>query len=207
MTFSTKRKLAILFALIGWFAIVAQIILVTQMTISSPANAIVRFFSYFTHTTNIIVAIYFTCIAVLGNGPNKLINKPGTLTAVTTYITIVGGVYNIILRRTWHPEGYQLIVNEIFHSVVPVLTIIFWCLYEKTKSVKYSEIFKWTIYPLIYLLCILLRGHFSHFYPYDFINVTKIGTSKVLVNSVTLILVVLLVSALYLFIGKKVIKR
>lgn len=207
MAFSMKRKLALLFALIGWFAIVVQIILVTEMTISSPVDAIIRFFSYFTHLTNITVAIYLTCIAVLGNRPNKLINKPGTLTAVTTYITIVGGVYQIILRRTWHPEGYQLIVNEIFHSVVPVLTIIFWCLYETTKSVKYSEIFKWAIYPLIYLILILVRGSFSHFYPYDFINVIKIGTSKVLLNAVSLILVFLLVSALYLLIGKKVIKR
>ncbi|MFZ5976285.1 MULTISPECIES: Pr6Pr family membrane protein [unclassified Hydrotalea] len=33
----------------------------------------------------------------------------------------------------------------------------------------------WLIYPLLYLVYILIRGSFSGFYPYPFVNVLQIG--------------------------------
>ena len=202
-----KKKLAILFALIGWFAVIAQYILMIQNREASITETTIRFFSFFTILTNSLVAIYFTALAFTKNQESKLIGRPGTLAAITIYITMVGLVYQFALRHIWKPQGLQLIVNELLHSVIPVLVIIFWYLYETTKPVKYAQIFKWAIYPLAYLIYILVRGSFSNFYPYPFIDVSNLGMAKVLTNAGVILVMFLTIAALLLFIGKSIIKR
>ncbi|MGH2649177.1 MAG: Pr6Pr family membrane protein, partial [Ginsengibacter sp.] len=142
-----KKKLALLFALIGWFAVIAQYVLMIENRVTSVAETTIRFFSFFTILTNLLVALYFTLLFFTKNENSKLIDKPGTLTAVTIYITMVGLVYQVALRHIWQPKGMQLIVNELLHSVIPVLVIIFWYLYETTRPIKYGQIPKWAIYP------------------------------------------------------------
>lgn len=201
-----KKKLALLFALVAWFAVIAQFILMMQNSATSIPETIIRFFSYFTILTNTLVAIYFSCIFFVKN-QKKLINKPGVLTAITIYIVMVGLVYQIALRHLWQPQGLQMAVDELLHSVIPILVIIFWSMYESVKPVNYSQILKWTIYPLLYLIFILVRGIFSNFYPYPFVDVVNIGIAKTLTNSAILLLMFMIMSVFFLFVGKSIIKR
>jgi len=203
---SMKKKLAVLLALTGWFALIAQYTLMIENRITPVSETTIRFFSYFTILTNLLVAVYFTFLSV-GKRDSKLINKPGSLTAITIYITMVGLVYQVVLRHVWQPKGLQMIVDELLHTIIPVLVIISWYLYETTRAVNYSQIFNWAIYPLAYLVFILVRGSFSGFYPYHFINVTDLGMSKALINAGFLLLIFIIISALFLFIGKSIIKR
>jgi hypothetical protein len=202
-----KKKLAAIFAVIGWFAVIAQYVLMIENRQVNILETTIRFISFFTILTNALVAIYFTCLVFDKNRETKLITRPGTLTAITVYITLVGLVYQFVLRHSWHPTGLQMVVDELLHSVVPVLVIVFWFLYETTKPVKYSQILQWTIYPLIYLIYILVRGSFSNFYPYPFIDVTMIGISRTLKNAGLLIIIFIMISAFFLFLGKAIIKR
>lgn len=133
----------------------------------------------------------------------RALNKPDVLTAITIYIMVVGLAYQVLLRHVWKPEGLQKLVDELLHTIIPILVIIFWYLYETKKQLRYIQIFKWLIYPLIYLLYILVRGKASGFYPYPFVNVTSLGLQNVLINSAFLMLFFLLLSAAFIFVGKK----
>ena len=135
-----KQKIAVFFALIGWFAVIAQYFLMIENRVASIPETTIRFFSFFTILTNSLVAIYFTCIVLFKKQETTLIGLPGTLSAITVYILMVGLVYQFVLRQIWHPEGLQKIVDELLHSVMPVLVIIFWYLYESIQSIKYSQI-------------------------------------------------------------------
>lgn len=201
-----KKTLALLFALIGWFAIIAQLFLMIENRITPITEALIRFFSFFTILTNVVVAAYFTSIALIKN-PNKLLDTPGILTAITIYIFMVGSVYQIALRHIWEPQGLQMVVDELLHSVIPVLVILFWSMFEKTKTINYSQVVKWIIYPILYLIFILIRGSYSTFYPYPFVDVVALGMTKVLINSIILLLVCMLTSVVFVFIGKLIIKR
>lgn len=198
-----KKILAISFALIGWFAVIIQFVLMIENRVAPISETIIRFFSFFTILTNMLVAIYFTCIVFIKN-QKKSINRPGFLTAITIYIVMVGAVYQIALRHVWHPQGLQIVVDELLHTFIPMFVIIFWWMYEPTKTVKYSQIIKWAIYPLAYLIYILVRGSFSNFYPYPFIDVTNLGMAKALINSTILLLLFLIISVLVLFVGKSI---
>ena len=203
MNYILQRNLSILFAIIVWFAVLAQFYLIIENRVAPVTDTIIRFFSFFTILTNILVAVYFTIKAL---GRDQL-DKAGLLTAITVYITIVGLVYQVLLRHIWQPTGLQMVVDELLHSVNPLLVISYWYLFEKKFFVHYKEVFKWMIYPVVYLVYILTRGSFSGFYPYPFINVSEIGISQTLLNGLFLLLFFYAVSVLFIFIGRMLSKR
>src|SRR5881398_3651902 len=131
-----RKSLALLFAVIVWFALIVQFILMRQNSTASVLETIVRFFSFFTILTNAIVAIYFTG-QVLNVGRT---HRPGILSAVTVYIFMVGIVYQVLLRHIWEPTGLQLIVDELLHTINPLGVMLYWYLYEVKSLVKYSQI-------------------------------------------------------------------
>ncbi len=198
-----RKSLALLFTVIVWFAVIVQFILMIQNRTASVAETIVRFFSFFTILTNTIVALFFTG-QVLNVGRTY---RPGILSAVTVYIFIVGIVYQVLLRHIWEPHGLQLVVDEILHTINPLIVLLYWYLYEEKSLVKYSQIKGWLAYPLAYLVYIMIRGSFSGFYPYPFINVAQIGLAKALLNSGLLTLFFIVISFLLIIIGWKTEKK
>jgi hypothetical protein len=67
---------------------------------------------------------------------------------------------------------------------------------------KWKDAFPWLWYPLIYCFYTLIRGSFADFYPYPFMDVLKLGYSKVVVNSMYITLAFLAVSFLLVGVGK-----
>lgn len=193
-----QKSLAGLLALAGWFAVIAQYILMLNNNVNTVSEATIRFFSYFTILTNIAVATYYT--ALLFNAP--IVRTKGLLSAVTVYIIIVGLVYQVALRHIWDPQGLQKWVDELLHSVIPFGALIYWGLFEK-KGLRYSQIFAWSIYPLAYLLFILIRGSISGFYPYPFVNVTEIGMQQTLMNALIILALFMVLSFAFIFINRK----
>ena len=194
-----SRRLALLFAIIAWFAVLVQLVLMIQNRTAPLTETIARFLTFFTILTNTLVAVYYTARAA---GSRSYL-KAGILTAIAVYITIVGLVYQVLLRGIWQPTGMQQLVDELLHTVNPLLFIVYWYLYEDKKAVRYRQIKGWLIYPLVYLGAILLRGAFAGFYPYPFINVDQIGYAKTMVNSLLLLLFFMLVAFAFVAVGKR----
>lgn len=169
----------------------------------SIAETTIRFFSYFTILTNLIVAIYFICLILPAGNRPALIGTPGTLTAITCYITMVGLIYQVVLRPLWHPEGPQWLVNELLHTVIPLAVILFWYFYKDLPPLPFRKIGGWLVYPLLYLIYILIRGNYSQFYPYPFVDVSALGMSKVLLNAGLILVLFILISALFIFINSR----
>ncbi|OPC29187.1 Pr6Pr family membrane protein [Elizabethkingia miricola] len=202
-----KRSLTFIFAALGWFAVIVQYDLMIEGRTVSVSEATIRFFSFFTILTNILVALYFSITFFSRNKSVSLINAPGTLTFITIYITVVGLVYQVALRHLWQPQGIQRLVDELLHSVIPILVILFWYLYEPKKNLKYSLAIKWLSYPLIYFIYILLRGNQSGFYPYPFVDVSVLGFAGVIQNAFFLSLFFFGLSSAFIFIGKQLDKK
>jgi hypothetical protein len=199
----TIRLFMLVGAIAGWVAIALQFYLLMANRTQDVPQTIIQFFSYFTILTNILVAIYFTVL--LFNPKSslaKFLSKSDTTTAITVYITVVGLVYNVILRYLWQPLGAQKVVDELLHSVIPLLFILYWFLFVPKGQLKWKNAFPWLIYPFIYSLYILLRGAWSGRYPYPFIDAKSLGYYKVGLNSGVLFLTFLTLSLLFIGIGK-----
>jgi hypothetical protein len=129
-------------------------------------------------------------------------SKPKNTTAITLYITIVGLVYNVILRFLWAPTGMQKVVDELLHSVIPLLVLLYWILFVPKKELEFKNIFPWLIFPAVYLVYTLIRGAFFSFYPYPFVDVILLGYNTVLLNSFCMLLAFLFFGTLFIGIGK-----
>ena len=201
-----KRGAKLLLAaicLLGWFALVGQFDLIILNRITSIPEIIIRYFSYFTILTNLLVAICGTALLTNRNSKIKsFFSRQNTLTAVAVYITVVGLVYNSILRFLWNPQGLQWIVDELLHSVIPLLFIVFWLLIVPKGKFQWKNVLAWLLYPLIYLVFVLLRGLPSSFYPYPFIDVDKIGYYKTFINSSGMLLAFLAVAIIFLIVNR-----
>lgn len=177
----------IFIATIAWVALILQLyisIRTTETNGLTPLIATWNFFSYFTVLTNLLVAV---CLSFIlgkpGSSFGSFFSKPATLSAVALYIFIVGLVYNTILRSVWNPMGLQKWVDEGLHVVVPLFFVIFWLLFVPKGSLKWIHPFRWLTYPALYFVYALLRGEFSGFYAYPFINTAELGYGNVLINA------------------------
>lgn len=195
-----KTKAEIIGFSITWFAIITQFVLMIINRQTDVQEAIIRFFSFFTILTNTLVALFFTYKITRKMG---IFNTNGALTAITTFILIVGLVYQIVLRATWNPTGLQLVVDELLHTLIPFYMLIYWLLYAKPSNFKLKPILPWLAYPIIYIVCIMLRGNLSGFYPYPFLNVTKIGLQQSIINISVILIVSLILMSFLILIGKK----
>lgn len=203
-----KKILVIILVLAGWFALVSQFILMIENRATPLPETIIRFFSFFTILTNLMVVIYFSKLLLQKKyKPTFSLKRNNELTALTVYILIVCIVYQVVLRPLWQPEGLQKVVDELLHTLIPAVVLVFWCLYQDFGRLKWASIFPWLLYPLAYLGYILLRGKISGFYPYPFVDVAHLGIQKVLMNSSFLLLFFILLAALLIGIGKLMLSK
>ena len=194
--------------IIAWFAVLLQAYLAYRHIQGSRSLTILRFFSFFTIQSNILVGIYFLARWKWpGSGIGRFFSKPGNATAIAIYITVVGIVYNLILRALWSPHGWQQLADEILHVVVPILFFLFWFIFVPKDSLRWKNSLPWLIYPLCYLIYILIKGIVSMEYPYPFLDVNALGYERVFVNAGAVCLGFQTVSLLYIAIAKWTTKR
>lgn len=199
---ASKRYAAVL-SLLGWFALAAQL----YISIASKANPLpeilARYFTYFTILTNLLVAV---CCTAMWLSPasrwGRFFAGASTRTALAVYILVVGLIYNVVLRFLWQPQGLQRVVDELLHSVIPVLFVLHWFLFVAGERLPLKSLWPWLIYPLVYIVVVLIRGAFSGFYPYPFIDVKQIGMQQALINAVGVAAIFILLSLLFIAISR-----
>jgi hypothetical protein len=199
--------MAALIAVFAWLAFVAQ----TDITIGrmllrgmSVIDGIERLSSYLTNLTILAVAISFSCVATRArSAPARFFRKPPVLTAVVVYIVFVGVAYNTLLRHLWTPSGYRALLNELLHTVIPLLCALYWLLFVPRFQLLLRDCLFWLVYPLCYLSMTFWRGSETDFYPYPFIDVGELGYERVLFNTLSLLLGLVLLMAVFVAINHR----
>jgi hypothetical protein len=209
---SIKRLLLLIIALLAWFGLILQLYLIVEVNLKSHSSlvaAIVRYFSFFTILTNLLVAICATAILFFpGSRWGKFFSRPSVQTAIALYILVVGLIYSVALRHVWSPTGLQLVADWVLHDIVPFLSVLYWAFFVPKNSFAWKNAFWWLLYPLLYLVYIMIRGEISHEYPYHFIDKNLLDWSQWTVNvlvivAVFAVLAFLIVGISRLFYGKQ----
>jgi len=199
-----KQFTAIIGFLVGCFALLLQLYLIIQDRTVGVTETLIRYFSFFTISSNILATICFYYI--MGNpGPDAkpFFARAKTIAAITVYMFIVGLVYNVVLRSQYPAmEGKAMIANELLHVIMPLLIIIYWLVFAEKNILEWKNIFTWLIYPLVYCIYTLIRGAIVHFYPYPFMNVDFWGLSTVLLHCLYVCIAFFVVSILLVAIAK-----
>jgi hypothetical protein len=184
--------LAACIAAIAWLSLAAQADITVHRMLARGLgvfDGIERLSSYLTNLTIFVTALCFSCVAARGRSPlARFFCQPPVVTAMVVYILFVGLAYNLLLRYFWTPSGYRAVLNECLHTVVPLLSVLYWVMFVPRFHLTLRHCLLWLIYPLAYLFITLWRGSTSDFYPYPFIDVGELGYPHVLLNASLLVL-------------------
>jgi len=171
-------------AALGWFALILQYALIVKYkTDGDLIAAAIRFISYFTLLSNILVALAMTLPWLAPDTRlGRFFLEPAARTAILAYIIIVAVIYHVILRKLWNPQGWEYVADTIEHVVAPTLYVVDWLLFVPKGTLKFRSAFMWLLFPLAYAVFSLIHGALTGFYPYPFIDETKLGYDEVLTN-------------------------
>ena len=188
---SAARACSIVVALVAWSALALQMALVIQKMTgegASVADAVWRFFGFFTILTNVAVAVQAT---VAASGPAGRLNNAVLRLSIATSILIVGLIYSLALRSLWQPTGWQAVADHALHDATPVLYLFTWILLPHGQLRWGSAL--WAVVPAFgYFIYALLRGAADGWYAYWFMDPTALPPAQMATNVAMLLLVFLL---------------
>jgi hypothetical protein len=192
--------------MIGWFALVTQFFLAIDNRTAPVAETAIRYVSYFTVEANALATFGFTILLVVRRTAlGRWFSSQSALTAITVYMTVVGLVYNIVLRSLWKPTGLAWVNDELLHSVLPLLCIAYWVLYASAKRrLLWKVLPSWMLYPIVYCIYTMIRGSKTGWYPYPFLDAGVLGYSTVLINIGGMIAVFAGLAALFVVAAKRI---
>jgi hypothetical protein len=174
-------------ALLGWFGLAVQLYLILYARWEIQASVmggLVKFLSFFTILTNILVAAALTCAAVQRNSTvHRFFKSSVVCGGITVSILLVGIAYNLLLRHLWQPEGWQRVADELLHDVMPLAFLLYWWIYVPKGALCLKHVLAWMAYPVVYFGYVLLRGDLIGDYIYPFIDVGTIGFAQAFVNA------------------------
>jgi hypothetical protein len=198
----------VILALIVWFSIILQFFISTQAYLHDGrtfGGAVVQIFSYFTILSNILVGLCLFAITLKSTSAfQKFFTSNSLITATALYITIVGLVYNTVLRGLWLPKGLFRVTDELTHAFNPLAFVIFWLFFVTKEKLIVLQGLKWLLFPFLYLVYVLIRGSLYHFYPYPFLDVDKLGYQNVAINSAFVMIAFLVFGLVFFFLNNRI---
>lgn len=158
--------LRLIVGLSGLVAIVATFLDTASRAVINPFN----FFGYFTMQSNILTMVVFLVAALATFAGRK--QTPGLVLAracVTTYIVIVGIVYNTLLVGL---EGGITLgwANWVLHVAIPAYAAIDWIFFGDRTPVPWSKFWVVLVYPIVWIIVVLVRGATDGWVPYPFLD-------------------------------------
>lgn len=187
-------------AVITWFCVILQFYIST--------DSFINVISYFTILCNTLIALSLTFSTFFTRTKLGIFcSKLSVKTAIALYIFIVFVVYNTVLRGIWKPTGWQLFLDNMLHVAIPILYILYWLFFVTKGKLNWKNDFYWLIFPLVYLIYSLIRGPIVNWYPYPFLDLSKLSYSQVSSNILIMLLVFLVSGSALIVINNKFEKK
>ena len=168
-----------------------------------PDYAKGNFFSFFTIQSNIIaVTALFALVLVPRARRSALFD--GARSAAVLYMAITGVVFALLLSGL--QEDLQTAipwVDFVVHKLMPVVLVADWLVDPPRHRLPRWTVLAWLSYPLAWFSYTLVRGEVVDWYPYPFVDVSKIGYDGVLGRSVVLALGFAAAGAALLWFGNR----
>jgi len=168
-----------------------------------PDYAKGNFFSFFTIQSNIIaVAALFALVLVPRARRTALFD--GARSAAVLYMAITGVVFALLLSGL--QEDLQTTipwVDFVVHKLMPVVLVADWLVDPPRHRLPRWAVLAWLCYPLAWLGYTLARGKAVDWYPYPFVDVSRIGYDGVLARSVVLAIGFAAAGAALLWLGNR----
>jgi hypothetical protein len=166
----------------------ASLVVRTWLTLASRLDngdnllgALAFLLTFFTVLTNLMMALCY--VAALSNWTwLNWWNRPFARGLTVGSIVMVSVYYIFFLSGLESFTGIDNVLNIYMHYLAPWLFVLWWLLTPPHGPLRYADVPKMLIYPLLYLIVVMLRGALVHEYPYPILNADKLGYGQVAVG-------------------------
>jgi hypothetical protein len=134
-----------------------------------------QYLSFFTIQSNLLASFVLATEAAGGLGLSSR-RRDSLRGALVLYLGITGVVYAVLLARL--PMVQQIVnpwADMVLHYGMPIWILVDWLIAPPSSKISFRRALKWLIYPLTYLFLTLLRGAWTDWYPYPFLNPNSSG--------------------------------
>ena len=153
-------------AILGGTAIVATTLDTASRVTINPFN----FYGYFTIQSNILIVIVLLVAAIATfTGRAQSAGLVLARACATTYIVVVGIVYNTLLVGL---EGGITLewANWVLHVALPIYAALDWILFGDRSKVPWNRFWVVLVYPIVWIIVVLIRGATDGWVPYPFLD-------------------------------------
>jgi len=209
-TFRIARAWHLVTALVVAVGLIWQLVLVIQGVnvlvepsgaLPSIATRVIRYLSFFTVESNILVGAIAVTLAIRPNRDGK-VWRVLRLEALFG-ITVTGVVYTTLLRGVVDLHGASAVTNALVHYVSPLMAVIGWLLFGPRPRITENTLVISLIWPALYVIYTFAHGAASHWYPYPFVNVVTLGYTTAIRNGIGLNLLLVGVGALFMWLDHR----
>lgn len=172
---------AVVVALVSAASLVLQYVILVRATVDTigPALATLRFLSYFTILSNLLVTAVAVSAALPAEGrAGRWLRRERVRGGAALYIGVTGLVYVLILRHLWQPQGLQWWADSGLHYATPALYLLWWLGASGHGRLDWRDAGAWLAFPAAYAAWVAVRGAVTPEYPYPFIDVGALGWAK-----------------------------
>ncbi len=130
-------------------------------------------FAFFTTESNLILGITSILLAVQPRRVSDWFHVWRLVGLID--ITITGIVFNFVLARNPPADDLAAVASAIQHVFNPVLAILLWFVFGPAGVVTIRRLALASLIPLLYAGFTLVRGALVVWYPYNIMDVTRLG--------------------------------
>ncbi|GAB3753704.1 Pr6Pr family membrane protein [Microlunatus parietis] len=146
---------------------------------------LLRFFSYFTIQSNIVVLVAAILLALRPARDGtiwRIVRLDSLLGIVTT-----GIVYATILAPLVHLEGTAFVATFLLHYLSPWLFLACWIVAGPRPRITWGTVAGAFVWPVAWIAYTLIHGAITNWYPYPFLNVAALGFPTAFRNIVVIL--------------------
>lgn len=146
----------------------------------TPAARGFNTFAFFTVDSNLIAGATALLLAVRLDRTSTVFRTFRLIGLVA--ITLTGIVYHVALASVLELNGIHQLGNQLVHTVVPILTVAGWLAFGPRRLTSARIAWLSALFPVCWLAFTLIRGAVIGWYPYPFLDVTRLGYAKAVLN-------------------------
>lgn len=195
-------------ALISFLSLLVQFVLIvrgvnvlvddaTGRPAADVATRVLRFFSYFTVQSNVLVIVTETMLALHPERDGRwfrVLRIAGLIGITVTFI-----VYLVALRPILDLSGLAAVTDVGFHVATPILAVAGWVLFGPRPRFERRTLLLSLSWPGLYFVYSLIHGGITDWYPYPFVDVTKIGYGSTLLNTGVVLVLLLAIGSVFVW--------
>jgi|tagenome__1003787_1003787.scaffolds.fasta_scaffold20630477_2 hypothetical protein len=161
---------------------------------------LVRFFSYFTIQSNLLVLVTAAILVVRPDRDGRWWRI--VRIAALVGITVTFFVYYAALRPLLDLHGITKATDIGFHYVAPLMAMGGWLLFGPRPRIDPGSLLRHLVWPLAYIAYIIVFGAATGWYPYPFVDAGDLGYPKALFHAVLVMALLLAVGGGYWYLDK-----